>query len=187
MIKLTDIKVYIRKLKLQYDKNNKPFLNCKGYTKGHIGVEENEVLARYDKSFEHFIQGKSWFSSIKIYGDIEELAKLELDYQVAQSDNVKYIKTLLSECFLKTFLITNLTTTLYCLDYKYGQRKRRVNVVTKPKPKKTAKKKSSETKVTKLSRRMASKPTTKAKVIDIDDDILVEGIDTSFDTFNDND
>lgn len=180
MIKLIDIKVYIRKLKLQYDKNNKPFLNCKGYTKGHIGVEENEVLARYDKSFEHFIQGKSWFSSIKIYGDIEELAKLELEYQIAQDENKRYIKTMLSECFLKTFLIVNLTTTLYCLDYKYGQRKRRVKDVTKPKPKKTTKKKSSGTKVTKLSRRMSSTKTTKAQVIDIDDEILVEGLDTDF-------
>lgn len=130
MIKIEDIKVQLKNAKLKFDNKGMPFLNCKGFTFGTKGEEEKEELERLNEPSATIIKGKSWFTSIKIYGDLSELDKLLEEFE--KEDRKMFITTLLNDSYLKTFLINGmLSTVLYCFNYKFkAKKKKKVKVIS---------------------------------------------------------
>lgn len=149
MIRLEPIRVLLTRVELKFDKHGSPFLKCKGSTKGIEKIEEKQAIERVGIENKQFITGVNYFANISIYGEMEELDKLQQHYQ-ERMDAInkqreatgkkipRIIKVVLSsDTYLRNYLINGmLLSCLYSFNFKFGQRltKSKLKLDKEPQP-----------------------------------------------------
>lgn len=159
MIKLSQIRFIIAKCEMKFDKHGTPFLKCKGMTKGYEGNEEELVLERIGEDNKYYVTGVNYFTSVNIYGDVEELNKLVEEFQKKVDEANKkreetgkkvarVCKVVLSEdTYLRNYLVNGiLLSCIYCFNYTFGLKlsKKKIPAIQGLAPKKRGRPKLSE-------------------------------------------
>lgn len=135
MIKLGETIIFIRSCTLKFDKNGDPYLKCKGFQK-ELSNQEKEIhkILELNPISKKHISGANYLSSINIYGEVEELEKLEKAFQ-EEMDNIakkeqekgkgipKIMKVILSDyTFLRNYLINGiLVSNIYSFNFVFGK------------------------------------------------------------------